>query len=305
MPRQILSPKLEKSSTSRTLLSLEHVQVTKDAENPVATVWLDYAERRNALGTSMMSQIEEAFVFLNTRFDVHVVILEGKGKSFSAGADLKDVMQRSEKTDGMDPTPRQRGYAQQQGRRLMRAIQELEAITIAKVHGHAIGGGFGLMLACDLRLVRQDTMLYFPEVDLGNFLPWGLTPMLARDLGMARAKELVLTCDMLDPTEALSLGLINKVAPDQAALDMAADELAYKIAAKPVEALQGAKMQFISMLPNTSQVQSISNSRYLTAPSLNCETNKLLAGRYWQLRGVYADAIQIRSPRKSQALTRL
>ena len=116
-----------------------------------------------------------------------------------------------------------------------------------------IGGGFGLMLACDLRLVTEDALLYFPEVDLGNFLPWGLTPMLARDLGMARAKELVLTCDALDPAEALSLGLINGVAKSKAALDDAADSLAYKIAAKPVEALQGAKMQFISMLPNTMQ----------------------------------------------------
>merc|ERR1719510_1267742 len=117
----------------------------------------------------------------------------------------------------------------------MRAIQELEAITIARVQGHAIGGGFGLLMACDLRIVAKDALLFFPEVDLGNFLPWGLTPMLAEEIGPAKAKELILTCDALDPSEAMTLGLINRVVADETELDEAVESLAYRIAAKPVE----------------------------------------------------------------------
>ena len=149
----------------------------------------------------------------------------------------------------------------------MRAIQELEAITIARVQGHAIGGGFGLLMACDLRIVTQDALLYFPEVDLGNFLPWGLAPMLADEIGPARAKELILTCDALDPHEALSLGLINRVVADEVELDAVVEDLAYRIAAKPVEALQGTKMQFISMVPQSRMGDTGSFEGYMLMQS--------------------------------------
>jgi enoyl-CoA hydratase/carnithine racemase len=267
MPRQVISSTLTPSQLPPVvILKLLHVVVTKDAEHGVATVWLDYAERRNALGRNMMDDLEHAFVFLKTRFDIHVVILAGRGESFCAGFDLKGdggkgtlvgtIFEPAPSAADEDTkSPRQRGYVNQQGRRLMRVIQELEAITIARVHGHAIGGGFGLVLACDLRVVTADALLFFPETDLGQFLPWGLAPMLAQALGPAKAKELILTCDALPPAEALGLGLVNRVVappaedPQLVALDRAVNHLAYSIAAKPVEAVQGTKMQFVSMQP--------------------------------------------------------
>ena len=83
------------------------------------------------------------------------------------------------------------------------------------------------MQACDLRCVMHDALLFFPEVDLGSGpVPWGLTPMLARDIGLPKAKELIMLCDAITADEALGLGLINKVAPSLEALDEAVDDFA-------------------------------------------------------------------------------
>jgi enoyl-CoA hydratase/carnithine racemase len=149
---------------------------------------------------------------------------------------------------------RQRRYNAQTGRRLIQSITNLEAITIARVQGHAIGGGFGLMNACDLRVVMQDARLYLPEVDINVPLTWGLTAMLARDVGMAKAKELIMLCDDMPVEEALSLGLINRMsaAGDEAALDEAVDDFAYRLAAKNPGALHMAKTQFRSLQHNVS-----------------------------------------------------
>ena len=131
------------------------------------------------------------------------------------------------------------------GSRVIRAIMECEAVTIARVQGHAIGGGFGLMQACDLRIVMADALLFFPEVDLGSGpVPWGLTPMLARDVGLPKAKELIMLCDAIGAQEALTLGLINKVAHTTDELDAIVDDFAYRLAAKNQGALHGTKLMF-------------------------------------------------------------
>merc|ERR1711957_576678 len=100
------------------------------------------------------------------------------------------------------------------GGRMITAIRDCDAVTIARVHGHAIGGGFGLLLACDLRVATKDASLYFPEIDLGNPVPWGLTPMLVREVGLASAKELMMLGDEVPVEEARRLGIINAVAAD-------------------------------------------------------------------------------------------
>jgi enoyl-CoA hydratase/carnithine racemase len=224
------------------LLQLETLLVKRDPVIPaVARVWLNRPKRRNALNTQCLEDICTAFAFLERKYEFTVVILGGYGRSFSSGADLKDPPGQLGEEGA---TGRARRHAIQVGRRAIAAIEHLDAITIARVQGHAIGGGFGLMCACDLRIVTMDTRLYLPEVDIAVPLTWGLTTRLIRDVGRPKAMELITLCDDLPPIQALSLGLINKVVADEQALDAAVDGWAARLAAKNGTALHLVKTQF-------------------------------------------------------------
>lgn len=243
MPRRLQTARLPKSADPPVeLLRLETVSVTKDATQPVATVTLNRPKARNALNAQTLRDLEDAFLLLRKRFDVRVVILAGAGASFCAGHDL-----RSQAEPNRSDTLAESLHHGRQGARTLAAIRDIEAVTIARVQGHAIGGGFGLMQACDLRCVTADAMLYLPELDLGNPVPWGITPMLVRDVGMAMAKELVLTCAEIPAQKAAELGLVNRVCQGEAALEAEVESLAYTVAAKSANALVLAKGQFRSM----------------------------------------------------------
>ena len=247
MPKQITSVVHPKSQGKPPVLlrTFGDVQIWQDAAAPVARVWLNRPQRRNALAPNFMQQITDAFEYLQTCFGITVVILCGRGKSFCAGADLKAASNFNQ----VQISQRERRYNSQTGRRMIQAITNLEAVTIARVHGHAIGGGFGLMIACDLRVVTEASQLFLPEVDIHLPLTWGLTAMLANEIGMAKAKELIMLCDDLPVSLALSLGVINLATPsdDIVALDAAIDGYAYRLAAKDPGALHMAKTQFRSL----------------------------------------------------------
>lgn len=212
-----------------------------EEQGPVTRVWLRRPERRNALNATALEEIAACFTSLQTRFDVRVVVLGGRGQSFCAGADRKDPPGAA-RMGAEDATPRERRHASQLGRRALEAIEALDAVTIARVHGHAIGGGFALALACDFRVAAEGTVFSIPEVDLGIPLAWGAVPRLARDVGALRARELILLCDRLDASDALAHGLLNRVVPE-AALDETVAALAARLAAKPEIAVHMTKTQ--------------------------------------------------------------
>jgi enoyl-CoA hydratase/carnithine racemase len=137
---------------------------------------------------------------------------------------------------------RERRYTAQLGRRACAAIEALEAVTIARLHGHALGGGLALALACDFRLAAEGTRLGLPEVDLGVPLTWGATPRLIHEIGAARARELLLLCDPIDAVRAEQIGLLHRVLP-AAELSAATLELARRLAAKPEIAVHMTKTQ--------------------------------------------------------------
>lgn len=212
-----------------------------EANGPVARVWLNRPEQHNPLNGAALEELIDAFGELQRQADTSVIILAGRGASFSAGADRKDPPGR---LSGDAPASvRARRYAAQLGRRAVQAIERAEAITIARLHGHVIGGAVLLALACDLRVAAEGTSFWIPEVDLGVPLAWGGVPRLARQVGMARAKELILLCDRFDAHAAERYGLINRVVPDDS-LDATVDEWANRLAAKPPWAVHMTKTQF-------------------------------------------------------------
>src|SRR5262245_34517225 len=215
-------------------LTVQHV-------GPVAHLWLDRPERRNALSPLALEELIAACDELQRHFDTPVVILGGRGPAFCAGADRKDPPARLARGSGAGP--RERRYVAQLGRRALEALERLEAITIARLHGHVIGGGLVLALACDLRIAAAGTSFRIPEVDLGVPLTWGAVPRLAREVGMARARELILLGDRFDAATAERHGLVNRTVPDDD-LDATVHDWARRLAAKPPWALHMTKTQF-------------------------------------------------------------
>ncbi len=213
-----------------------------DPQGPITYVWLNRPERRNALNEQALEEIAAAFTELQRCFDTSVIVLGGRGRSFCAGADRKDPP-GARMAVGSGAGPRERRYASQLGRRALQAIAAVEAITIVRVHGHAIGGGLALALACDLRIAAVDTVFQIPEVDLGIPLSWGAVPLLVAEVGAARAKELILLCDRFDAAAAERYGMLNSVvSPEQ--LDVTVGDWARRLTQKAPWAVHMTKTQF-------------------------------------------------------------
>jgi enoyl-CoA hydratase/carnithine racemase len=222
-------------------VNMNYGTLTLEQDGPIARVWLDRPERLNALNALALQEIAEVFTELQRRFDAPVIVFGGRGRAFCAGADRKDPPSRLPGSTGAGI--RERRYAAQMGRRALEAIERAEAITIARLHGHVVGGGLALALACDLRIAAAGTQFAIPEVDLGIPLSWGAVPRLAREVGMARAKELILLCDPFDAASALRYGMLNR-AVAEAELDSFVDDWARRLAAKPPAAIHMTKTQF-------------------------------------------------------------
>ena len=212
-------------------------------EGPILRVWLDRPDKRNALNGEALEEVATLFTALATDFVTRVVILGGRGPSFCAGADRSDPPGYTRLASSSDATERERRWVAQLGLRAARAIEDAEVVTIARLHGHAVGGGVVLAAACDFRVAAAGTIFHVPEVDLGIPLTWGGTPRLIHELGAARARELILLCERIDAAEAHRIGLVHRVVP-AAELDAVVDAMAARLAAKPETAVHMTKTQF-------------------------------------------------------------
>ncbi|MAE94287.1 MAG: enoyl-CoA hydratase [Deltaproteobacteria bacterium] len=193
---------------------LSYETLETEREGAILRVWLNRPERRNAVSPLLLRELGDLFNSLETDFDTRLVVLGGRGKSFCAGADRKpDPAAREAEAATSD---RGRRWIGQLGRRACRAIQDCEALTLAQVHGHAIGGGACLALSCDFRIAAEDAVFLVPEVDLAIPLSWGAVPLLIQEVGAARAREILLRCPSLDGKEAEGLNLVHKAVPADA-----------------------------------------------------------------------------------------
>jgi enoyl-CoA hydratase/carnithine racemase len=197
-------------------------------DGPIATLELARPDSLNALSGLMLTEIEAAAVAMDDLPEVKVVVVRGQGRAFCAGADVSGF--RGE------VTRRERD----QGWRTARALEQMSAVTVARIHGWCVGGGVVLASACDLRVASSDARFRIPEVDLGIPLAWGGIPRLVRELGPALTKELVMTCRPFDADEARSAGFVNRVS-EPGALDAAVDELVATLVDKPTFALLSTK----------------------------------------------------------------
>ena len=215
-------------------MSAQFATLKVSVEGALGRLTLARPERLNALSRQTLLDLAAAARWFDEQRDVRVVVVNGEGRSFSAGFDLNDFARP-------DPEWSVRDTADL-GRLMAEAVTAMRAVTIAAVHGHCVGGGLVLAASCDLRYAAGDARFSIPEVDLGIPLAWGGIPRLVREIGPAATKELVLTCRTFGPDEARALGFLNAVvAPEELAGHV--DGIARSLAAKPGYALRTTKQQ--------------------------------------------------------------
>ena len=192
----------------------------------VALVRLD-RPKANALSGAVLAQVRDAAETLR-QDPPGAVVLWGGRRIFAAGADIAELQGAGAATVAAN-------FAAALG-----ALASLPRATIAAVNGFALGGGLELALACDLRICAEDAAFGLPEILLGVIPGGGGTQRLARLIGSSRAKELILTGRQVRSEEALSIGLVNRVAAPDEVLD-AALAWAAQLAAGPLAAQALAK----------------------------------------------------------------
>lgn len=201
-------------------------------DHHVATVRLNRPEALNAISGEMANEVGGALLQAGANPDTWVVVLAAAGeKAFCVGADLKE-------RDKLDDA----GWMH--NRILVRAmfdsLRALPQPTIASVFGYALGGGFELALNCDLIVATRDAVFGLPEVTVGIVPGGGGTQLLARKIGLGRAKELIFTGRRISGEEAFDIGLVTR-SVEREALESATLELAHEICQASPVAVREAK----------------------------------------------------------------
>ena len=202
-------------------------RILLETTSPIARLTLNRPDKLNALSLDLIREVIDACAELAAR-DARVVIIDARGRAFSAGFDLEDFA-ASEMVHG---SHEERYEAARLGEVMAEAISGLPQVTIAAMQGAVVGGGFVLGVAADLRVAADDMVITIPEVEIGIGYAWGAIPRLVQEIGPALTRELVMTCRPFPAHEAHAHGLINQVVPGDE-LDRAANNLAQLIASKP------------------------------------------------------------------------
>jgi enoyl-CoA hydratase len=192
------------------------LSVQYEVKDHIAVITINRPEALNALNTTVLQELEQAAARAESDSDVYVVVLTGAGKAFVAGADISQMK---------DFTAVEAKAFGDYGNSVFYKIEAMPKPVIAAVNGYALGGGCELCMACDIRLAGTKAKFGQPEVGLGITPGFGGTQRLPRIVGASKAKELILTAETIGAEEALRIGLVSKVVPDEelmnAALDMA------------------------------------------------------------------------------------
>jgi len=215
----------------------DNVTLTRDGA--IATVTMDRPERRNSLSDPMLIDLAAAFAELRDDASTRVVVVTGAPPVFSAGADAPHARAKTDEERRRLFTGRKSQF-RRYFERANTLLENLEQATIAMINGHAVGGSWGLTLACDFRIAAAEAQLWIPEVDLGVPLGVASTTRFVRLVGPARAKEIIMSCRRFSAAEAQSWGLVHQVHPGTE-LAKAVREYADMLARKPTRPLAEMK----------------------------------------------------------------
>ncbi len=179
-----------------------------EINDAVARITMARAAKHNAFDDVLIAELSDVFAHVGSAEDVRVVVLEGEGKSFSAGADL-GWMQRMADYSDVENLADARALAG-----MMRALNEMPKPTIARVQGAAFGGGVGLVAACDIAIASEAASFCLSEVRLG-LIPAVISPYVVEAIGARAARRYFQTAERFDAVEAHRLGLVQEVVPPE------------------------------------------------------------------------------------------
>jgi len=203
-----------------------------DVSEGIATVTVNRPTAMNAMTAATLEELAAVVAEIAANPEIRAAILTGAGsKAFVAGADIA-VMRDMSSTQARELAL--------MAHRIYAAIANSPKPFIAAVNGYALGGGCELAMACDIRIAAENARFGQPEINIGILPGFGGTQRLPRLVGKGRALEMILTGEMVDASEALRIGLVNRVVP-QAELLATARQLALKIAAKGLAAIRLCK----------------------------------------------------------------
>ncbi len=205
--------------------------VLYEVKERIAVITINKPEALNALNVDVLRELEQAVGMAEADENVYVMIITGAGKAFVAGADIsqmKDFSAAEAKAFG------------DFGNRVFYKIESVSKPVIAAINGYALGGGCELSMACDIRIAGTKAKFGQPEVGLGITPGFGGTQRLPRIVGTSKAKELIFTAETIGADEALRIGLVSRVVPDEE-LMTAALETAGKIAKNAQIAVRQSK----------------------------------------------------------------
>jgi enoyl-CoA hydratase len=215
----------------------------------IATITLNRPERLNAIDEHMPGELAQAVEAANADKAIHVIVLTGAGRAFSAGYDLKDYAEKPRGQAGSQEMPWDAtvDFAMMSGNtRNFMSLWRSYKPTIAKIRGFAVAGGSDIALCCDLVVMAEEARIGYPPARV-----WGVpTPaMWVYRLGAERAKRMLLTGDLVSGREAKAMGLVLDAVPE-AELDAAVERLARRMASVPRNQLMMNKLMINAAYEN-------------------------------------------------------
>jgi len=230
MTNEIAHPLVEFPDVSATT-ELVHISATRAG---AVTVTMNRPAKKNAFDEGLISALAEAFDTLAGAEGVRVVFVRGAGGTFSAGADLDWMRAAVDRTEADN-----RADAMELAK-MLKALRDLPALTVALVQGGAFGGGAGLAAACDMAIATSDATFSFSEVKLG-LIAATISPYVIEAVGPRTARALFATARIFDAAYAEKVGLVTETVADAAALQAAAHRIASEMIACAPGAVEASK----------------------------------------------------------------
>lgn len=197
----------------------------------VALITFSRPQAMNALNTEVFNELNLTLDELEKNKEIRALVFTGEGKAFIAGADIAEMR---------DKTPAEARVFSLNGHKTFQRIQEFKVPTIAAVNGYALGGGLEMAMSCDFILTAEKAKFGAPEVNLGLIPGFNGTQRLTRRVSEANAKYLLFTAEAIDAQEALRMGLVQKVLPQEDFFEEAI-KVVNTITAKGPEAIKAVK----------------------------------------------------------------
>ena len=207
--------------------------VLYSTKSGVATISLNRPKRLNAINPELLKTLHDAIQAANDDDNVRVILLRGQGRAFCAGDDLKEFDQQ------VGTESETRAYIENI-QNISRGLCLNQKMVVGAIHGWAVGGGLEWVINCDFVVMARTTRFFFPEISLGIFVTGGVTKLLVEQIGLSRAREMILLGEKYAATDALRLGFDWRIVEDSQVFEVGND-LAKRITALPINPVRNLK----------------------------------------------------------------